>query len=112
MSRSTEGAKGTENAASESIIATEIVAKEHHRLFIQLKTSVRKFLGNLIDQLTTLGLIEKAFGHSRTTDAGARWVVDTIILKAYAKLRFPERERNFDEMLTSSLTQCEGMQMW
>jgi flagellar biosynthesis/type III secretory pathway ATPase len=53
MIRSTEGAEGVEDAdyaTSESIIATEIVAKEHHKLFFQLKTSVRKFLGNLIDQ--------------------------------------------------------------
>jgi hypothetical protein len=34
--------------------------------------------------VSTLDLIEKAFGHSRTTEAGARWIVDSIILHAYA----------------------------
>lgn len=151
MSRGTEGvedAEGAEKASSESIVGREIVAKEHHKLFHHLKNSVKKFLGNLIDQhdintkiddlnrkideleeqskryksvrmsemslknvqqclhlqldehdtemkdvqslllplnfVTTLGLIEKAFGHSRTTEASARWVVDSIILNAYA----------------------------
>ncbi|KAJ5788984.1 uncharacterized protein N7518_005995 [Penicillium psychrosexuale] len=50
MSRSTEGAESAEGAASENIIAIEIVAKEHHELFFQLKASVRMFVGNRIDR--------------------------------------------------------------
>ncbi|CDM34653.1 hypothetical protein CBS147339_4767 [Penicillium roqueforti] len=45
-----EGAEGTEGTVSESIIATDIVLKEHHKLFFKLKTSARKFLGNHIDR--------------------------------------------------------------
>ncbi|KXG46163.1 uncharacterized protein PGRI_050190 [Penicillium griseofulvum] len=37
-----------------------------------------------IIQVITLGIIEKAFGRSRTTEAGARWVADSIVLNAYA----------------------------
>ena len=30
-----------------------------------------------------MGPIEKAFSQSRTTEASARWVIDSIILNAY-----------------------------
>lgn len=33
--------------------------------------------------MTTLGLIEKAFGHSRINEACARWIVNSVILDAY-----------------------------
>lgn len=51
-----EGAEGTEGTVSESIIATDTVLKEHHKLFFKLKTSVRKLLGNHIDR----GKLKKA----------------------------------------------------
>ena len=33
--------------------------------------------------MSTLGLIEKAFGHSRINEGSARWIVESVIINAY-----------------------------
>ncbi|KAJ5926539.1 hypothetical protein N7516_008312 [Penicillium verrucosum] len=132
--------RSVESVTNESTDATEIVAKQNHKLFHKLKTKVLKFLDNLIDRhqlkeatdelnaqskqyktvpisdlslkevekclrlefdskdtemkdvqplplpprlVSTLGLIERTFGHSRINEASARWIVDSVIINAY-----------------------------
>ena len=48
--RSVESVDGVECVTNESTDATEIVAKQNHKLFHKLKTQVLKFFDNLIDR--------------------------------------------------------------
>ncbi|KAJ5520280.1 hypothetical protein N7463_000733 [Penicillium fimorum] len=109
MGWSTEGAEdveGAENADSESIIATEIVAKEHYKLFFKLKTSEntdkledksKQYMSVQISEMSLEDVEQclrlqfdrhdmemKDVQSFPLPPPRARWVVDSIVLNAYA----------------------------